>query len=110
MAEWTTEQIKDLAREALAIFDDGFQFTQLFEVVPLVMKVARDVAGTTGPEKKALAIKLGEYIIDETDLWGPDMVIDPILKSLLPGAIQMAWDFYVRKHVVGTPETVDPQA
>ncbi len=98
MAEWTTEQIKGLAAEALALFDDGFQLTDLFEVVPLVMKVARDVAGTTGPERFALAVKLGEHIIDETDLWGPDAVIDPLLKKFLPGAIQMGWDFWARKH------------
>ena len=99
MAEWTTDQIKMLAQEALALFEDGFQFSDIAEIVPLVMKVARDVADTTGPEKKALAIKLGEYIIDETDSpWVPDPVTDPILKALLPKLIQMGWDFWVRKH------------
>jgi len=106
MAEWTRDQIKELSKEAFAVFDDGFQVTDLFELVPILMKVVRDVTGTTGPEKKALAIMLGEYVIDETDTpWLPDPVMDPIFKRMLPGAIQMAWDFYAKKHDLGAPSS-----
>lgn len=102
MAEWTKEQVAEFAKEAMAVFDDGFQISDLFEVVPLVMNVVKDLSETTGPEKFALAVLLGEYIIDETDTpWVPDPVTDPILKKLLPGAIQMAWDFYAGKHDLG---------
>ena len=102
MAEWTTDQIKAYAKDALALFDDGFQISDLFEIVPKVMEIVRSVKDLTGPEKKALAIQLGEYVIDATDMpWVPDVVVDPILKKLLPKAIQMAWDASVGKFNFG---------
>ncbi len=93
MAEWTTEQLEEMAQGVLELFEDGFQFSDIFQVVPKVMEAVALVKGITNPEKKALAIQLGEYVIDKTDFpWIPDAIVDPICKKLLPGAIQMAWD------------------
>lgn len=93
MAEWTTEQLDEMSQSVLALFEDGFQFSDLFEVVPKIMEIVALVKGTTGEEKKHLAIMLGNHVIDKTDFpWIPDAIVDPICKKLLPGAIQMAWD------------------
>lgn len=114
MAEWTTEQLEEMAQGVLKLFDDGFQFIDIFEIVPKVMEVVRLVENTTGAEKKALAIQLGEYVIDKTDFpWLPDAIVDPICKKLLPGAIQMAWDCAEGKFAfkAGAPaEETDPSA
>ena len=98
MAEWTTEQLEEMASGVIGLFDDGFQFSDIFQIVPKVMEIVALVKDTTGPEKKELAILLGEYIIDKTDFpWLPDAVVDPICKRFLPGAVQMAWDAYRKK-------------
>jgi len=93
MAEWTKDQIAGYAKGVMELFDDGFQTSDLFKVVPAVMEIIGAVKDTTGPEKMALAILLVNYVIDETDTpWVPDAIADPIMKKYVPGAIQMAWD------------------
>jgi hypothetical protein len=102
MAEWTTEQLEEMAKGVLGLFDDGFQFSDIFQIVPKIMEVVALVKDTTGEEKKHLAIMLGEHVIDKTDFpWIPDAIVDPICKRLLPGAIQMAWDASKGKFAFG---------
>ena len=91
--EITREFIQEKAKGALALLDDGFQFSDLMQMAPMVMEIARDVEGATGVERMQVAVALGEYIIDETDTpWLPDPVTDPIMKDLLPKVIQFAFD------------------
>lgn len=105
MAEWTNDQLEKMAAGVIELFDDGFQFSDIFQIVPKVMEIVGMVKDTTGPERKELAIMLGEYIIDKTDFpWLPDSIVDPICKKLLPGAVQMAWDAAEQKfNFKGTP-------
>ena len=82
MAEFTIEQVKKHAESVLALFDDGWQWTDLFEIVPKVMEIVEAVEGMNGGEKQAAAEQILDYVIDETDIpWLPDSLIDPILKK-----------------------------
>jgi len=102
---WTKEEIENHAKDVLALFEDGFQLSDLISLVPKVMSVAASVEGLAGADKKRLAILLGEYVIDETDTpWVPDAVTDPIMKKMLPTVIQFAWDCYKGKFEFELPE------
>lgn len=93
VAEITLEQIKRHVEEIKAIFADGFQFEDVIRVIGAAMEIAetyKHTVGMTGEERKALALKLIEQVIDETDTpWLPDTLTDPLLKRLAPSAIEL---------------------
>jgi hypothetical protein len=89
VAEYTIEQAKAAAEQVKSVFADGFQWTDLFKVVPMVMEIVEQVGGMSGPEKKATALKIIEHVIDTTDMPGPDSIFDPILKKAAPFLIEM---------------------
>lgn len=90
MAQFTAEQIAEIAGEAVKEFDDGFQITDLFVILPSFMKIVNQVGSLTGEEKKATVLALIDYVLDNTDLPGPDFMLDPLLKKVAPYAIEMA--------------------
>ena len=82
MAKFTAAQIEEHAKKVLESFEDGWQWTDLFEIVPAVMEIVEDVGEMTGEEKKESAEAILDYVIDETDIpWLPDSLVDPILKK-----------------------------
>lgn len=89
MAEITAEWLEAETKKVLALFEDGFQYSDLFKIVPMVMETVELVQGLSGPEKKATAISLANEVIDRTDMpWIPDALVDPIIKQFVPGAIE----------------------
>jgi len=89
MAQITVEEIKKYADQVIAEFADGFQWTDVFHVVPMVMEIVEKVGGASGEEKKQTAIAIVNYVVDNTDLPGPDSLLDPILKKAAPFLIEM---------------------
>jgi len=91
MAKVTQEWLSLKAKEVCEPFEDGFQWTDLFAVLPEVSKVAEMVSDLTDEEKKDTAIELINYIIDEWDTpWVPDSIVDPILKKATPYLVDLA--------------------
>jgi hypothetical protein len=89
MAQITVEEIKKYSDKVVAEFADGFSWTDLFTVIPMVMEIVEKVEGASGEEKKQTALAIINYVIDETDLPGPDGIIDPILKKAAPFVIEL---------------------
>jgi len=89
MAKFTMEQVKAAAAKVTEIFADGFQWSDVFKVVPAVMEIVEQVEGMSGPEKKETVVEIVNYVIDTTDAPGPDMIIDPILKKAVPFLIEL---------------------
>jgi hypothetical protein len=90
MAQITVEEIKKHADAITAAFADGFQFEDLFKVIPMVMEIVEKVEGASGAEKKLTAIAIIDYVIDNTDMpWLPDNLVDPILKRVAPVVIEL---------------------
>lgn len=89
----TPEQIEAWGKRAMAPLEDGLQWTDLFEIVPIVMEIVEEThtfAGSSGPEKKAAAILVLEYVVDHKDLpWIPDAVVNPYLKKAIPPLIDL---------------------
>lgn len=82
MAKFTAAQINEHAQKIMEAFDDGFQWSDVFTLVPRVMEIVEDVSEITGPEKEESALAIIDYVIDKTDTpWLPDGLTDPLLKK-----------------------------
>lgn len=89
MGAITGEWIVEKGNEIKALFDDGFQLKDVWATVSAAMEVVEQVKDLDGPEKKDTAINIINYVIDEVDIpWIPDSMVDPILKSMVPDAIE----------------------
>lgn len=59
----------------------------IVDVVPELIKTADKYKNLVGVEKKQLVVDILKNLIDNTDGFGDDVIVDPILKSLLPSII-----------------------
>jgi hypothetical protein len=81
MAKFTAAQIQEHAQKAMEVFKDGFQWSDVFTLVPQVMEIVQAAGDMTGPEKEESALAILDYVIDNTDTpWIPDGLTDPLLK------------------------------
>jgi hypothetical protein len=82
MAKFTVAQIEEHAKKAMEAFEDGFQWSDVFTLVPEVMEIVEDVKEMSGAEKEESALAIIDYVIDNTDTpWIPDNLTDPLLKK-----------------------------
>jgi hypothetical protein len=82
MAKFTAAQIKEHAEKAMEAFEDGFQWSDVFTLVPQVMEIVEEVGEMSGPEKEEAALAIIDYVVDNTDTpWIPDNLTDPLLKK-----------------------------
>ena len=82
MGKFTAAQIKDHADAILKEFEDGFQWADVFSIVPKAMEIVESVQEMTGEEKQESAEAIIDYVIDNTDTpWLPDSLTDPLLKK-----------------------------
>jgi hypothetical protein len=82
MAAFTIERAEECAEEIVALFDDGFQLTDLFEIIPKIMEIVEAVEEMTGAEKEEAAGVILDFVVDKTDTpWLPDNLTDPFLKK-----------------------------
>jgi len=82
MAKFTAAQIEEHASKLMEAFEDGFQWSDVFELVPNAMEIVQAVGDMTGAEKEESALGVIDYVIDETDTpWIPDDLTDPLLKK-----------------------------
>ncbi len=95
MGKFAAAQIKEHADEILKAFEDGFQWSDVFALVPHAMEIVESVGDMSGPEKEESALGIIDYVIDATDTpWLPDNLTDPLLKKgaryLIPLLVQAA--------------------
>lgn len=108
MAKFTAAQIESHARKIMAKFDDGWQWSDFFEIIPEIMLIVGEVRGMSNEERHAAAIGIADYVIDNTDTpWLPDSMTDPILKKavryMIPVIYKAADGKY--KEILGTDES-----
>ena len=87
MAVFTAEQIEEHASKVVEALEDGFQLSDLSVIVPLVMEVTDAVDGMSGEDKHATAEAMIDYVLENTDAWGWDAIVDPIAGAILKGLI-----------------------
>ena len=78
--------IEETAAELVEPFADGFEWSDFVDLIPKAQnKVILAIAlGLVAPNKRKRLIRdLLHEIIDTTDGWGPDGIIDPVLKAVV---------------------------
>ena len=86
MSENRREWIVKTAADMVEPFEDGFEWQDFVSLVPIaenkvILAIALGLI-ITGKRKKLVCDLLHE-IIDITDTWGPDGIIDPVLKAVV---------------------------
>ena len=71
---------------------EGFGVNDLMVLVPRLMQHVQNYKNLSGANKKALVIKMINHVIDVTDAPGDDDILDPIVKRLVPGMIDLLVD------------------
>lgn len=111
MGKFTAAQIKEHADEILKAFEDGFQWSDVFALVPHTMEIVQAVGGMTGPEKEESALAIIDYVIDNTDTpWIPDNLTDPLLKKGARFMIPMLIKAAKGELKIDTPKEEVPEA
>ena len=108
MAEFTEERFTEAVEKIKEAFADGFQLRDLATLIGVVVSVA-ELFELTGEEKRAVAIRLGERVIRETDTpWLPDSLTDPLMIRFLPTVIDLVVDATKGKIAVngGEPQAI----
>lgn len=96
-SEVDAEKVLQYANDIKATFNDGFQLTDIFVVISKAVDIVKEFQDFPEAERKSLAIMIVDKVIDETDGPGPDAIIDPILKAVVPFVIDMVADFADKK-------------
>lgn len=78
---------EQMVNDILAQFDDGFQWADIWVIVPKLMDYSESFMDLDGPAKKQKVLDLCQVILDRTDGPGPDWIVDRGVMWLLPGAI-----------------------
>ena len=71
---------------------EGFGVNDLMVLVPRLMQHVQNYKNLSGANTKALVIKMINHVIDVTDAPGDDDILDPIVKRLVPGMIDLLVD------------------
>ena len=77
------DKIKELFKSEI----ENISLETIVDFIPHLIKYTETYKNLKGGEKKLLVIKLLKYIIDNTDGFGDDTVVDPILKMMVPSII-----------------------
>lgn len=88
MTEITGEWLEEEADKLVEVFADGFQYSDLFQMILMALRAVDKTSGHSMEEKKQTAVSIVNLVIDKTDMpWIPDSMVDPILKEIVPSAI-----------------------
>lgn len=68
---------------------EGFNVENLMKLLPRLIMHVENYKNLSGENKKALVIRMLNHIIDITDCPGDDAILDPIMKRMVPGMIDL---------------------
>lgn len=87
-----TKELYDKVAEVAKTLDDGFQLHDIALVLRSAVECAEVFADHSGPGKRELAIQFVKEVLRRTDGPGPDMLVDPIIESVVPVLIDLVVD------------------
>jgi len=94
------QMIEKAARDTVALFDDGFQASDIFKGLEHLIAAAHAVEGATEKEKKELVVQGAKraYELLDPDIsgwipqWLEHKVVNYALENVLPHAVDWAFD------------------
>ena len=87
-----TEALYKKVAEVVASLEDGFQLHDISLVLRAAVECAEVFSDHSGPGKRELAIQFVKEVLRKTDGPGPDMLLDPIIESVVPPLIDLMVD------------------
>jgi len=87
-----SKTVEEAADEITALFDDGFQWKDILDAIPLAMDLVEGVEGLKGPEKKAKVLKILDTMLNKVDLPGWDWLTKKGIEWVLPLVVDMLVD------------------
>ena len=78
------EWVKETGDLLIETFEDGVEWEDFVDLIPRVQSsviMAIAMGHLQSQDKDAIICELLFHIIDSTDGWGPDGIIDPVLKA-----------------------------
>lgn len=84
MSEQTVEEnVEQIA----ALFDDGFQWKDIWEAIPKTMELVETFGGLDGAAKKERALAIIDKLLDKVNLPGWDWLTKKAIMWFAPGAV-----------------------
>ena len=84
--------LEEAVEQIAALFDDGFQWKDIWDAVPMTMQLVGSFEDLDGPAKKDKVLQIIDKLLDKIDLPGPDWIAKKIIMWFLPGAIDKLVD------------------
>ena len=66
---------------------NNFSLEKVVDIIPECIQFVEKYTKLSGHEKKDLVVEIIKYLIDSTDAFGNDDIIDPLVKKLVPSII-----------------------
>jgi len=80
---------RDIEKISILLAEDleNFSLGTIIDIIPNLIRIVEKYKTLSGIEKKRLVLDLIEYFIDNTDGFGDDHLVDPIIKTIVPSVI-----------------------
>ena len=92
MSDQKAITLEEAVDQIASLFDDGFQWKDLWDAIPMVMELVEDFEGLDGAAKKERALKIIDKLLDKIDLPGPDWISKKIILYFIPDMIDKLID------------------
>lgn len=89
----TNEELRErFVKEVLEDFSDGLQLRDFVSVLAKTMEFLSEFDDLPGSDKKQEALLILAEVLDQTDIWGPDVIVDTALLLFAEVAIDYLYD------------------
>lgn len=80
----TEEEVKNIIEDFKKNFDKNITVQSVTDAVVSAMKVVGKIKKLNGKDKKYLVSSILLYIVDETNIGEMDLILDNVLKNIIP--------------------------
>ena len=86
--------LEEAVEQIAGLFDDGFQWKDVWDAIPMTMELVGSFDGLDGPAKKDRALNIIDKLLslEQVDLPGWDLLTKKAIMWLIPGAIDKLFD------------------
>ncbi len=83
------EDLKRFAYRVQEVFKDGFQWSDITQIIGLSIDFMQEYTGLNDAQKKAYVVQILNDVIDITDTpYLPDSIFDPLFKHVVPSFVE----------------------
>jgi hypothetical protein len=79
-----SKTIEESVDHIVNLFDDGFQFKDVIDAIPMAMELVEGIGGLTGQQKQDRVIVILGQLLDKINLPGPDWLTKRAIMWAVP--------------------------